>query len=195
MSLPEVVIRTRQPLHLPVPDEIAADAVPGVLDSPDIVLAFDIEQQDPDRTFWCWAAVAVSLRSFLRGESMDQCELAARVFNGFDCCQNPVPCDVMKPLETALAQAGVFRGRVMSPVQPPAIVTELQRQTPLGCAIRWNTGSAHFVVLYGISPDIDGTPSVSVDDPSYGKWEGPYTSFRDAYLEGAGRWIASYFTA
>jgi len=181
-------------LGLSTPVSEVAEA--GLLESlgPDIVLDFDMEAQDPSKDFWCWAAVGVSVLFFLRGESRMQCELASEVLNGFDCCNNPDPCDVMKPLEIALARAQVYRNRVMSPVNPDIIANEMMNQKPLGCAIRWGTGKAHFVVVYGISRDGDGTPWVAVDDPKYGKWQGSYTEFRDAYLQGAGRWIASYFT-
>jgi len=198
MSLPDLLNRTRRPLGISLPeleaDEIARE---GLLPGTGPILGFDIEPQDPDLNFWCWAAVSVSVLRFLRGEFMTQCELARAVFNNVvDCCQNRNACDKMMALEVALTKAKVFAGKLMSPITPAAAGAQFQSQRPLGCAVRWAVdGTAHFVVMYGVSVDGNGTFWVAIDDPKYGKWQGEFVSFRNAYLNGAGRWVASYFTA
>jgi len=198
MSLPELVNRTRRPLEVSVTEfDTGEVANENLLPGTGPVLAFDIEPQEPDLNFWCWAAVAVSVLRFLRGEFKTQCELARDVFNGaVDCCQNRPACDKMMPLEVALFKATVFANNVLAPITPAAAGTQFQAQRPIGCAVRWAVdGTVHFLVMYGVSVDSNGVFWVAIDDPKYGKWQGEYLSFRNAYLNGAGRWIASYFTA
>jgi hypothetical protein len=126
-----------------------------------------------------------------------QCQLATLVFNGsIDCCQNPQACDVPKPLQIALSRAEVYAGGVMSSIPPAAVSGHINAGRPLGCGIRWYSGGTpHFVVIYGFSVDFDGKPWVAVEDPKYGPWVGPHAEFRIAYRAGAGRWVATYYTA
>jgi hypothetical protein len=197
MSLPELLIKTRQPLGLlePPPTGPDLDTTDGILPGSGPVLSFMMQNQQAD--YWCWAAIGVSLRRFLRGETQTQCDLATAVFNAtVDCCANREACDTVKPLEIALTRAQVFASRIMTPATPQTVSAQINAGRPVGCAIRWSADNgAHFVVVYGFSVDLNGVPWVAVADPLYGPWRGPYGNFRDQYLGGAGRWIASYFTA
>lgn len=196
MSLPELFDKTRRPLGLEgPPPSPGVEAAAGGLPGPGPVLGLRVPYQDGD--FWCWAAVGVGVRRFLRGQLTRQCDLAKDVLGGtLDCCHNPQPCDVIMPLEVALSRAEVFAGMVMSPVPVETLGSEIaDRRRPVCCAVRWFAdGRFHFVAIHGFSVDSAGRAWVAVGDPFNGPWKGRYEDFLNAYRN-QGSWIASYFTA
>jgi hypothetical protein len=196
MSLPELLERTRRPLGLSEPPPGSShETKDGILPGVGPVLGFTMQHQQAD--FWCWAAIGVSVRRFLRGQTRRQCDLATEVFNsGLNCCQNKKACDFVQPLEVALTLSGVFAG-MTGPVAPETVRAQIvDGRRPLCCAVRWYAdGAVHFVVIHGFSVDLSGTAWVAVADPLYGPWKGKYDAFLSAYPNGAGYWIASYFTA
>jgi Papain-like cysteine protease AvrRpt2 len=192
MANAEVFERTRQPLDLHEPTDEAlgiAEALPGVGKT----LTFQVQQQS--QTLWCWIAVAVSVNHFYNaGSSISQCALANTLLNTNICCSNGFACNQMGRLDFALARIQ----NLLPPIRPlPLSFVELRNfinnNRLLGCGIRWSTGLAHFVAIYGFSTDFNGVNWVAVADPMYGATDLPYETFVQQY-RGSGRWVFSYLT-
>ncbi len=199
MSLPELFSRTLQPLD---PDGTLAPAaalLPGV----GRTLEFDLETQS--QTEWCWAAVGVGVSKFYKpaGNSLTQCRLANTELERDDCCGGggATDCNVPTAPETVLAKTGNLDESKLDMMDSPASFQDVQNEIlngrPLCCGIGWIVGGGHLVVLHGASTDNSGgvvKQWVAVADPKYGPSDYLVEDFTDAYRQGAGQWLTSYFT-
>ena len=148
------------------------------------------------RSFWCWAAVAMSIARFYRPESaITQCWIANRTLGRSDCCfdgPDTEPCNVQAALSDALRVVDHYVD------QRAADVAEVRRQIdqerPVGIFIRWSPTDGHFASICGYSDSPRGTEFV-VADPRYGNRSVLATELLDGYYRGAGKWTDLYLTS
>ncbi len=146
--------------------------------------------------FWCWAAVSVAMRAFLRKDlpKMSQCELAKiHLKHDHDCCAagKPIPdCDQQAALEETLKKAGVN-------VQPPksvlsfsTVTGQLSLDRPVCVLIDFPSKPDHFVQIDGFEND-----SYSINDPERGAITVPDSELRTNYRNEKGKWQKTYLLA
>ena len=100
-----------------------------------------------------------------------------------------------------LAKTGNLDESKLDMMDSPASFQDVQNEIlngrPLCCGIGWIVGGGHLVVLHGASTDNSGgvvKQWVAVADPKYGPSDYLVEDFTDAYRQGAGQWLTSYFT-
>ena len=192
MALPKFIQSSRRSLTPSgaVGTPLAAAAAGG--GAPPQSLGFAIEKQE--QTLWCWAAVSVSVaRFFDKKTTWKQCLVAAKETGG-TCCANgsSTVCNKAYFLELALQRTDTFRDIAPRAFDFDEVVTEIAGRTPLGCRVRWDALTAHFVVIDGIA-EVDGKQQVDIKDPLYGSATYLYDEFANRY-RGIGTWTHSYQT-
>jgi hypothetical protein len=149
-------------------------------------------------TFWCWAAVAVSVdRLFARTSTgWAQCELVARLLPGAsDCCSTPKLFNKPYSLQEALDKVGNWRDTV-GPLSFAEIKEQLSAQRPVCCRIQWFGQGAHAVAIDACLEYESGEQIVHVVDPFYSWGPGggdyiPYDEFVSNYRS-SGEWTHTY---
>jgi hypothetical protein len=157
-----------------------------------------VERVPQTRTRWCWAAVSVSMRHFLRSDlpRITECKLAEIRLGHtqqHDCCTPPPieSCNVENFLERALHDAGV-EVRVHSGVLFfPDVRDELSANRPICVRIDFSPPNLdHFVQLDGFE---EGNPPMYiVNDPQRGELRMSESDFRTNYNNERGAWQATY---
>jgi len=146
-------------------------------------LGLTMEQQKQDN--WCWSAIAVSVRKFLTGEVVEQCDQVNRQLRRTTCCADPASCNVPFILDRTLfaPAGGVFSFDLVK--------QQIDSGRPLVAQILWNGGgNAHFVCVDGYN-NAGAAPRLSIKDPIYGPSTVPYDVLVSSY-QGSGLWNASY---
>src|SRR5947208_14993963 len=92
-------------------------------------------------TYWCWAAVAVSVdRLFVHTSTgWAQCELVARILPGASaCCSTPGVFNLPASLQEALDKVGNWKDTQVGPLDFAKIKEELAAKRPVCCRIEWD---------------------------------------------------------
>jgi hypothetical protein len=150
-----------------------------------------VPQISQEQTEWCWAACAQMVLQFYGNSSVQQCDLASKLF-GEPCCANPD-----SPLCNEPAQvpdlAGVYaqwgRNAVLVPGDVPfeTLQSEINANRPIEIGFIWNDGTGHQVLVCGWN--IDGTgPYLLVNDPKWGSGAVYYSNLQAAYGWGSWKW-------
>lgn len=139
----------------------------------------------------CWAAVAASVANYRNPAAVfTQCKVAQGLLllpPGTKCCPDVSPCDEDGPLGPALQFCKVPIGIPHSaPLQPPAIMTQVNAGKVICAGIQWNGGGLHYVVIYGYEPDAVCT--LHLADPYFGCSSLPYQTFLTHYTYLGGTW-------
>ncbi len=160
------------------------------------LVGFNMQHQEQD--MWCWAAVGVSVDDYYTSHAGgSQCSLVNAELGRSDCCGPSgasVSCNQPWHLEGPLGRLGHYDHTVTGPVSFGQVDGELSASRPVGARVRWTDGSAHFVVIWCCASNPAGTEQVSISDPFYGPWDGPYTAFVNNYRGLRGKWSHTYFT-
>jgi hypothetical protein len=182
---------------------------PGQVVFPNMARPFIMQTQQ--ESFWCWAAVAVSVNDFLAspkpgvGTTWTQPTLATELLKGqgvatANCSETPgsETCNQPETLDAALAITGNLMADGALPRQHltfECIQNWVNAQIPVAARIKWRGNGAHFVVLDGCKVLSTGQQMVHVQDPasttvtSPGFWD--YDAFVENYEE-AGFWVDTY---
>lgn len=179
-----------------------------VQSDPNMARSFIMQTQQ--ESFWCWAAVAVSVNDFLdpppatAGPAWTQPTLATALFKqqgvtsancsdpGSDACNQPEALDAVLQITENLMPNGALASQHLT---FECIQNWVNVQVPLAARIKWRGDGAHFVVLDGCKVINTGQQMVHVQDPasttvtSPGFWD--YDAFVENYEE-AGFWIDTY---
>lgn len=140
---------------------------------------------------WCWAATTSSVSGFFDANSQwTQCNVASACLQS-DCCAAPDPCNLQYTLDAPLTQTGNLQGTPFSGSDTTnGLQSEIDQGRPVCCHISWSEGGGHFVAISGYDWTIG---DVFVEDPLYGPWAGPYSTFISSY-RGSGQWDYTYYT-
>ena len=148
------------------------------------------------RSFWCWAAVAMSIARYYDSESpVTQCWIANRALGRSDCCfdgPGTEPCNVQGALSTALRTVGHYESQ-----QDPDVAEvrrQINQQRPVGIFIRWTPTDGHFASICGYGDSPEGTEFV-VADPRYGNRSVLASDLLEGRYRGAGTWTELYLTS
>jgi hypothetical protein len=130
-----------------------------------------VQQEDE----WCWAAVAVSIHSYLNPDSepaWTQATLATKVLQEegtipatVNCSVSPDLCDCTAPLSTAFTTTGNFSKTVAAPLSFASLKQQLDNGIPVCAQIDWFDGGAHAIALDGYQIYTSGEQAVVVQDP------------------------------
>jgi len=166
--------------------------------------------QIQEETYWCWAAVAVSINAFLNPPPATQLAtwtqptlatqvLATQLYPPVDCandpnqrCDRPARLDVALTITQNLRPSGALFGEHLT---FESLQSWIAAQLPVGARIQWCGGGAHFIALYGCKVSSSGRQFVYVLDPSPtanaspGCWD--YDALVEDY-EQAGFWDDTY---
>jgi len=157
-------------------------------------MQYQVDTQE--QTFWCWAAVAQSVRAYFAPRSpLSQCEVATETLRRFEnprlnCCRDPVPCDIPYYLDRALTQVGHLNFVYPAPLSWNDVryVTR-QMNRPL-CAYLASASSGHYVVITDAFL-ANGAEYLLVhdpDDPFRGAVQIAYDQFRLNYAMSGYLW-------
>jgi len=187
---------------------VSIDPPSGLTASTGELGAFKMEPQQ--ETFWCWAAVAVSISRFLNPTNAalgwTQKTLATKLMQQLgnataDCSADPGgrACNQPEPLNIALSitENLLLPGGAM--FDQHLTFESLQKwftaQLPVAARIKWRGGGAHFIALDACKVTASGRQLVHVQDPnstassSPGFWD--YDALVEEYQE-AGFWNDTY---
>ena len=156
------------------------------------VLNFDMEAQT--QTQWCWAATSTSVSHFYSFLSpWTQCKVATVAMDD-QCCDTPLPGPCNKPwyLNKALEITENYISYQSGTITWNQVKEELEKGLVVGARIGWNGGGGHFMVIHGVSKQLN-TEYLHIDDPIYGKSTLTYQQFATNY-QGSGSWTHTYFT-
>jgi len=151
-----------------------ADAQSGALPQAFLPMRYHAQHTD----VWCWAASSASVVEYLRGGSVEDCEVLSRYaqLNGrpIDCCGAPYMCLrgalSMGEIQTVLLEVGNVRAQwLRQPLSECALRQELANGRPV---IAWVTSipgvAAHVIVISGY----DSAGLFHVQDPYFGDFQG-----------------------
>jgi hypothetical protein len=134
---------------------------------------FTMQVQQEDE--WCWAAVAVSIHSYLDPDSepaWTQATLATKVLQEerkilpiVDCALMPDLCDFPASLNDALTATGNFSQALTAPLSFASLKQWIDDDLPVCVQIDWFSGGAHAIVLDGYQEYTSGAQAVLVQDP------------------------------
>lgn len=99
-------------------------------------------------------------------------------------------CDKYGYLHDALKHLGNLRRWRATRTSFNDIKTEIDGKQPIGVAIKWDDGGAHFVAITGYN---DVNEVLGIHDPDLGYSEVPFSVFRETY-DGRGKWCNTIFT-
>jgi hypothetical protein len=195
MSIPALVA-TR--LTLVPPPHISFEATAAAM-ATSTGHSVGVRHEQQNGTFWCWAAVSVAMRSFVRKDlpAISQCDFASlHLKHAHTCCANDhalEACDVQGVLEDALAAAGV---KVQPPEAPfPSTVrSELVKDRPVCALIEFPNAPNHFVQIDGFKA-VGGSHNYVINDPQRGVLDMPEDDLKNNYHNEKGRWRRSYLLA
>jgi hypothetical protein len=180
-------------------------------------LDFNIEYQQ--KTNWCWAALAASIKRFYHPSStVTQCEIANGELRRKDCCKSLAasdhdPCNVIGFLMSSLFRVDCFeKWIVRRPTTSKRLQKEIRRKVqedireeidherPLCARIFRPAGGGHFIAIFGyaseLAHDVCDKPQivgVAVADPLLGETDIDWDDFPTRYYTGA-VYTDSYYT-
>ena len=141
-----------------------------------------IAQQNGD---WCWLACAQMCMSYGHaGQSYSQEQLLEFGYGlPAGACSNDNPrCNIpgtAQQIQTLLQTAGNQSSSLTGPLDPGQVRDELADKHPIVIFLRTSPTIGHFVVVSGIFPaNTDGSPTLVLNDPYFGKLEMPYQKVR-----------------
>jgi hypothetical protein len=146
------------------------------------------------RSFWCWAAVAMSIARFYRPDSaVTQCWIANTTLGRSDCCFDGVgSCNVQAALSDALRAVGHYAGQ--QEADEAEVCRQIDRNRPVGIFIRWSPEDGHFASICGYGETPLGLEFV-VADPRYGNRAVLASELLGRRYRGAGVWTDLYLTS
>ena len=165
-------------------------------------MPFTMETQE--KTHWCWAAVAVSVKKFFAAAStLTQCDVVFPVLSNDgvipgvrNCCTNKDLCNFPAVLQDAL-QLGITNNLRRTATNPlpfagrTSVKSELRAGRVVAARIAWPSGGGHFVVIDGFTQYTSGAQIVNVADPFYEAGLMFYDELVSSYL-GDGAWTDSF---
>ncbi|MGW8393833.1 papain-like cysteine protease family protein [Pseudoduganella sp. HUAS MS19] len=186
-----------EPLARPHGAGLAAPAPPALAQAAGVQLLVPTEAQR--RPNWCWAAVTCAIAAYYGDGSWQQPALAWRILCPDQVRPNCAPppglleqerYNQQAPLERSLRYVNCLAG--WSSGRPPfrRLIRELDSGRPLAVAIRWRTGSQHYVLLDGYCRH--GRMLYGVD-PQDGRFCAGFDDFPLHYRHG-GEWMETYWT-
>jgi hypothetical protein len=149
------------------------------------------------RTFWCWAAVAMSIARFYKpdAESVTQCRIVNSTLGRSDCCFDGADsgsCNVQARLSDALQSVGHYGGQQEADVAEAC--SQIDQQRPVGIFIRWSPADGHFASICGYGETPLGLEFV-VADPRYGNRAVLASDLLSRRYRGSGTWTDLYLTS
>jgi hypothetical protein len=166
----------------------------------------DFENQQQERTMWCWAAVAVGVAHYYDPHTMfTQCSIASAELRQDCSCDgpkpNPDPCNVYGYLMSSLFRIGHFAKWIaLRPASASEIIGEIDAERPLCARIVWNGGGAHLAVISGYAnanaadSKVRSISGVAIADPWWGLSDIDFEDFPALYAN-CGRCTDNYYTA
>jgi len=161
-------------------------------------MSYPLETQE--QTYWCWAAVAASVRAhFDRPTALTQCQVATRTLDrfegsGHDCCNDPSPCNMPYFLDRALTTLGHLNAVYPDPLSWNDVQFFLNRNRPV-CAFLESASSGHYVVITDCLRTTSGVEYLFIHDPgdnTLGAVQVRYESFLWNYRESGYQWIGVF---
>lgn len=149
-------------------------------------LRINMPRQEQD--FWCWAAVSAAVSLRLRGQVVQQCDVANAVLSMNSCCVAPNACNKAYSLPPGLRWIKCFRGQVNRPLTFAEIEGELKNGLPVGVRYEWSAKTAHFCLIDGTSIAKD----VSFSDSFYRPSIRPFLGLSNNYVGKRATWTHSY---
>lgn len=144
---------------------------------------------------WSWAAVSQSVLKKNQGKNISQCAMASRFNHGKpgDYCCSPghaksPRCNQGTKIYRALDHYGLLQRHLFSPVSTQTLEEEVQAGFPVPIRIKWHSGSAHYLLVYGVSKD-----GISVWDPSP-RGGSRTLSRRELETYNGGKWVETFLT-
>lgn len=175
-----------------------ADAAPPVVfEGGTVRLQVALEPQR--RPNWCWSSVTCAIAAYYGDTSWQQDSLAWRILCRDQVRPNRAPPAALleeerynqqAPLERTLRYVNCLAG--WSSGRPPfrRLIRELDSGRPMAVAIRWRSGSQHYVLLDGYCRHRRLVVGV---DPQGGRFEACFDDFPLHYRHG-GEWMETYWT-
>lgn len=152
------------------------------------------------QTYWCWAAVAASVRAYFDpARAVSQCQVATQTLNKFegsayDCCQDPGPCNIPYYLDLALTTLGHLNVVHPFPLSWNDVRFFIKRNDPV-CALLKSAASGHYVVISNCSRTPSGTEYLFVNDPDdqfLGAVQVRYDTFLWDYQDSGYEWTGTF---
>lgn len=152
-----------------------------------------------ERSRWCWASIAQSLRGYYYGEYLSQRDVAEQILGypagsiapqeSTEVAQDSV--NVNFKLDEALARVGCFGN--WSPGKPrfERLWFEINQGRPVAARIEWHGGDAHYVLINGYTA---GGGEVMILDPLHGPGLMDYSKFPRHYDDRRGTWTETFWT-
>lgn len=161
-------------------------------------MSYPLREQSQD--YWCWAAVASSVRNFFEpSNTLSQCQVATQTLNEYEspghaCCSDPAPCNLPYFLDRALTITGHFNRTHPAPLSWEEVKEQIDLDLPL-CAYLEASSSAHYVVISGCTRYQSGLKTLHVCDPDdnwLGEREVLYDNFLLNYMHTGLQWKATF---
>lgn len=138
---------------------------PAFFQPPQIDIARRPQQQDA----WCYAACAqMVIRKVMPTSQVTQCQIAASVKSGADCCKTPplpaacIESGCKKPQITEIFVKSGINAQRRPAITFDSVVTEIKAQRLIEVVVDWRGGtSSHAVLVSGFK----GSDEVYVIDP------------------------------
>ncbi|MBN8734124.1 MAG: hypothetical protein J0L64_26540 [Acidobacteria bacterium] len=156
------------------------------------------------QTYWCWAAVAASVRAYFQpGSAVSQCQVASNTLDtyhpdfkdsGHDCCQDPGPCNIPYYLDLALTTLGHLNVVHPFPLSWNDVRFFIKRSDPV-CALLESAASGHYVVISNCFRAASGVEYLLVDDPGdrfLGAVQVRYETFLWDYQGNGYQWTGTF---
>jgi hypothetical protein len=155
---------------------VTVNPPPGIVNP----VTWPFTMQPQQETYWCWAAVAVSINDFLNPPGLaagfTQSTLATQLLEqqgitAPDCSETPgsTVCNQPQRLDVALTITGNLRQDGALSKQHltfDCIQDWMNAQLPVGARIKWRGVGAHFIALSGCKVMSSGQRMVLVQDPN-----------------------------
>lgn len=161
--------------------------------------ALDIALEAQRRSNWCWAAVTCAVAAHYGDRSWQQDRLAWRILaaDGVRHDQPPPPALLQEErynqqaaMERTLRYVNCLAG--WSSGRPPfrRLMRELDEGRPLAVAVRWHSGSQHYLLVDGYCRTLR---TILIADPQCGRAVVDFDDFPRHYRHG-GEWMETYWT-
>lgn len=144
-----------------------------------------------EQTEWCWAACIEMVVKYDEPDNkLQQCELANGAFGNTSCCKSPKSSLCNRPLPIPAvslewSRQGYSCINEAGEVKWNDLVGEVLKGRPIECALLWNKGGGHAVLIVGFDEDPTGQ-WVFVNDPWELEKKILFSELQKAY--GSGKW-------
>jgi hypothetical protein len=156
-----------------------------------IPLTVQIQQE----TYWCWAAVSVSVALYYNASAgWTQCGMAEAEMKQDSCCKkgSSDECNQFWWLEVALQRTGNLAEIVNNAIDFKDVKTEIDDKLAICSRIGWNAGGGHYVGIKGYQ-ELGATQWLTICDPNCGVSNQSFPIFENSY-QGKGRWTHTFRT-